>query len=109
MQRSHRRKIRKDLWSLLVGLLFISPWIIGFFLFLVYPVLANFYLGMTQYSGFGEPQWVGLQNYGELIRDPLFWTSFYNTFYYVILAVPLGVFVSIALAFRLYLKFLEFT
>ena len=79
--------MRKDLRSLLLGLLFISPWIVGFFLFLVYPVLANFYLGMMQYSGFGEPQWIGLQNYGELIRDPLFWSSLYNTFYYVILAV----------------------
>jgi multiple sugar transport system permease protein len=98
MQRSHQRKIRKDLRSLLVGLLFISPWIVGFFLFLVYPVLANFYLGMTQYSGFGQPQWIGLQNYAELMSDPLFWKSLYNTFYYVILAVPLGVLVAISLA-----------
>ncbi len=87
MKRNRPRRMRKDLRSLLLGLLFISPWIVGFFLFLVYPVLANFYLGMMQYSGFGEPQWIGLQNYGELIRDPLFWSSLYNTFYYVILAV----------------------
>jgi multiple sugar transport system permease protein len=107
MQRSHRRKIPKNLRSLLVGLLFISPWIIGFFLFLVYPVLANFYLGMTQYSGFGEPQWIGFQNYVELVRDPLFWTSLYNTFYYVILAVPLGVFVAIALALAMNQKVRE--
>lgn len=107
MQRSHRRKIPKNLRSLLVGLLFISPWIIGFFLFLVYPVLANFYLGMTQYSGFGEPQWIGFQNYVELVRDPLFWTSLYNTFYYVILAVPLGAFVAIALALAMNQKVRE--
>ncbi|HEX4200232.1 MAG TPA: hypothetical protein VHY59_01840, partial [Chthoniobacterales bacterium] len=74
-----------------LGLLFISPWIVGFFLFLVYPVLSNFHLGMTQYSGFGRPEWIGFRNYEELFRDPLFWTSLYNTLYYVILAVPLGV------------------
>ena len=107
MQRNHRRKILKNLRSLLVGLLFISPWIVGFFLFLVYPVLANFYLGATQYSGFGEPQWVGFQNYVELVRDPLFWKSLYNTFYYVILAVPLGVFVAIALALAMNQKVRE--
>jgi multiple sugar transport system permease protein len=107
MQRNHRRKIPKNLRSLLVGLLFISPWIVGFFLFLVYPVLANFYLGTTQYSGFGEPQWVGFQNYVELVRDPLFWKSLYNTFYYVILAVPLGVFVAIALALAMNQKVRE--
>ena len=107
MQRSHRRKIRQDLRSLLVGLLFISPWIVGFFLFLVYPVVANFYLGMTQYSGFGPPQWIGLQNYVELVRDPLFWKSLFNTFYYVILAVPLGVLVAIALALAMNQKVRE--
>jgi multiple sugar transport system permease protein len=107
MQRSHRRKIRKDLRSLLVGLLFISPWIVGFFLFLVYPVLANFYLGLTQYSGFGQPQWIGLQNYAELMSDPLFWKSLYNTFYYVILAVPLGVLVAICLALAMNQKVRE--
>jgi multiple sugar transport system permease protein len=78
--------------------LFISPWIVGFFLFLVYPVLSNFHLGMTEYSGFGEPQWIGLRNYQELLGDSLFWTSIYNTLYYVVLAVPLGVAVAIALA-----------
>src|SRR6202045_2743335 len=109
MQRSHRRKIHRDLRSLLVGLLFISPWIVGFFLFLVYPVFANFYLGMTQYSGFGQPQWIGLQNYAELMSDPLFWCSLYNTFYYVILAVPLGVAVAIALALAMNQKFREIT
>src|ERR1700731_5416149 len=107
MQRSHRRKIHRDLRSLLVGLLFISPWIVGFFLFLVYPVFANFYLGMTQYSGFGPPQWIGLQNYVELVRDPLFWKSLYNTFYYVILAVPLGVLVAICLALAMNQKVRE--
>ena len=70
MQRSHRRKIRQDLRSLLVGLLFISPWLVGFFLFLVYPVVANFYLGMTQYSGFGPPQWIGFQNYAGACSGP---------------------------------------
>jgi multiple sugar transport system permease protein len=107
MQRDHQKKIRRDLRSLLVGLLFISPWIVGFFLFLVYPVVANFYLGMTQYSGFGPPQWIGLQNYVELVRDPLFWKSLSNTFYYVILAVPLGVLVAIALAMAMNQKVRE--
>jgi multiple sugar transport system permease protein len=91
-------RLRKDSRNLLLGLLFISPWIVGFFLFLIYPVVSNFHLGMTEYSGFGEPQWIGLRNYQELLGDSLFWTSIYNTLYYVVLAVPLGVVVAIALA-----------
>jgi multiple sugar transport system permease protein len=93
-----KTRLGKDLRNLLLGLLFISPWIVGFFLFLIYPVISNFHLGMTEYSGFGEPQWIGLRNYQELLSDSLFWTSIYNTLYYVVLAVPLGVVVAIALA-----------
>ena len=93
-----KTRLGKDLRNLLLGLLFISPWIVGFFLFLIYPVISNFHLGMTEYSGFGEPQWIGLRNYQELLGDSLFWTSIYNTLYYVVLAVPLGVVVAIALA-----------
>ena len=109
MKTSRQRTISRDHRSLLLGLLFISPWIVGFFLFLVYPVLSNFYLGMTQYSGFGEPEWTGFQNYQQLVRDPLFWSSLYNTFYYVILAVPLGVVVAIALALAMNQKVREAT
>ena len=43
----------------------------------------------------------------ELVRDPLFWKSLYNTLYYVILAVPLGVFVAIALALAMNQKVRE--
>ena len=109
MKTSPQRIISRDHRSLLLGLLFISPWIVGFFLFLIYPVLSNFYLGMTQYSGFGEPEWTGFQNYQQLVRDPLFWSSLYNTFYYVILAVPLGVVVAIALALAMNQKVREVT
>ena len=87
MRLRRHKGVGKDFRNLMLGLLFISPWTIGFFLFLVYPVVSNFQLGMTDYSGFGEPIWIGLKNYQELFHDSLFWTSIYNTFYYVILAV----------------------
>jgi multiple sugar transport system permease protein len=99
--------VTKDLRNLTFGLLFISPWIVGFFLFLVYPLFSNFHLGMTDYSGFGEPAWIGFKNYEELFHDSLFWTSIYNTFYYVILAVPLGVVVAIVLALAMNQKVRE--
>jgi multiple sugar transport system permease protein len=99
--------VRKDFRNLRLGLLFISPWIVGFFLFLLYPLFSNFHLGMTDYSGFGEPAWIGFKNYQELFHDSLFWTSIYNTFYYVILAVPLGVVVAIVLALAMNQKVRE--
>jgi multiple sugar transport system permease protein len=84
--------------NLRMGLLFISPWIIGFLAFLVYPILSSLYYSFTDYSGFGEADWVGLSNYSRMVDDALFWKSLGNTFYYTALAVPIGVVVAIVMA-----------
>ena len=92
------RLTRKERHNLRVGLLFISPWIVGFLAFLLYPILYTLRISFTQYSGFGIPKWIGLGNYRTLLDDELFWTSLYNTLYYTALAVPLGVVVAMGLA-----------
>ena len=92
------RLTRKERRNLGLGLLFISPWIFGFLVFLVYPILYTLRISFTEYTGFGEPKWIGLGNYRDLLRDELFWTSLYNTLYYTALAVPLGVVVAMGLA-----------
>jgi len=98
---------RRDLRSLIAGLLFVSPWLVGFLVFLVYPLLANFQMGMTDYSGFGNATWIGLKNYQELLADPLFWESLYNTLFYTVFAVPLGVAVAILIAIAMNQKVRE--
>lgn len=95
--------------NLLVGLLFISPWIFGFLTLMVYPIVYSFSLSFTRYSGFGEPQWIGFDNYTRLVGDPLFWKSAINTLYYTALAVPIGVFVAIGLALAMNQRVREVT
>jgi multiple sugar transport system permease protein len=98
-RRSGRRRLGAiERRNLRLGLLFIGPWIIGFLAFLVYPILSSLYFSFTDYSGFGEAEWVGLSNYSRMISDDLFWKSLGNTFYYTALAVPIGVVVAIVLA-----------
>lgn len=76
---------REALW----GYLFIFPWVVGFLAFSAYPILSVFYLGFTEYSVLESPEWVGLQNYAQILtEDRLFRTSLYNTVYYVALSVP---------------------
>jgi len=71
------------------GYLFVSPFIIGFALFSAFPILAVLYLGFTDYSVFEAPKWVGPKNYIKIFTDDrLFWTTLWNTTYYVLLAVP---------------------
>jgi multiple sugar transport system permease protein len=91
MTRTERRTLRN-------GLLFVSPWIVGFAAFQIYPILYSLRLSFTNYSGFGNAVDVGLKNFARLFNDPLFWKAAYNTLYYTVLAVPIGVVVAIVLA-----------
>jgi multiple sugar transport system permease protein len=100
MTRSTRRNLRN-------GLLFISPWIVGFLCLQVYPIFYSLQMSFTEYSGFGDMTNIGFQNYTNLFKDELFWKSAYNTLYYTILAVPIGVVVAIILAIAMNQKVRE--
>jgi multiple sugar transport system permease protein len=93
--------------NFLLGMLFISPWLVGFVAFLVYPIVANVWYSFTDYSGFGEAEFIGLDNYSRMRGDDLFWKSLYNTLYYTLLAVPIGVIVAITLALAMNQKVRE--
>jgi multiple sugar transport system permease protein len=96
-----RRLTRKERQSLRNGLLFISPWIVGFLAFRVYPFFASLYYSFTFYPILDRPKWVGLSNYIDLFGDTRFLTSLYNTTYYALGAVPLATLVGILLAMLL--------
>ena len=92
------RLTRRERRNLGVGLLFVSPWIFGFLVFLAYPLYYTFRISFTKYTGFGEPTWIGLENYRDMLNDDLFWKSLYNTLFYTTLAVPIGAAVAMGLA-----------
>jgi len=80
------------------GLLFISPWLIGFLGLQIYPIVYSFYLSLTEYNGFLKGTFIGLGNFLELTRDPLVVKTAANTLYYAGYAVPVGIVVAIILA-----------
>lgn len=98
---------KKERANLIKGLLFISPWIIGFLVFSVYPTVYSIILSFLRYSGFQPPIWLGLQNYYRMFTDDLFWQSLYNTLYYAVFAVPIGIVVAIILALAMNRKVKE--
>lgn len=73
------------------GYALITPWILGFVVFQLYPFAYSFYLSFTEYNIFQPPQWVGLENYREIVGDQReFWPSLRLTLFYAALNVPLG-------------------
>ena len=87
-----------------IGILFAMPWIFGFLIFLVYPILASLFYSFTNFSVLREPKMVGISNYRELAGDDVFLTTLKNTLMYVVGAVPLGTVVAIGLAMLLNTK-----
>lgn len=94
-----RRKLsREAIW----GYVFVGPWVIGFLVFTLGPVVASFGLSFMDYELISAPTWRGLGNYGELLtRDRLFRLSLYNTVYYTLFSVPLGIIIAFLLALLL--------
>jgi ABC-type sugar transport system permease subunit len=85
-----RRPWRDDL----TGWAFAAPFVILFGIFLAFPILASFVLSFTSFGlkDLANPVGstvVGLKNYVDLFSDPVFWTALFNTFYFVIVGVPL--------------------
>lgn len=62
-----------------LGWFFIAPFLVIFLIFNIYPVLRTLYLSFTNYSGFNQPEWIGLSNYTRVFKDKLFWEAFGNT------------------------------
>lgn len=84
--------------SLRTGLLFISPWIVGVIVFVIYPVVYSFVISLTRYSGLKSPTWLGFRNYLAAFTDPPFRQSTGNTVFYATLAVPIGLIISLIFA-----------
>lgn len=78
--------------------LFMSPWILGFSMFIVYPTIATVYFSFTHYDLLNPPEWVGLSNYRYMASDPNFWLSIRNTLWLVIFGVSTQVLFALVTA-----------
>ncbi len=98
MQLSQRRSWSLSRKEAAWAYAFIGPWIVGFIVFTVGPMLASLYFSFTEYNIVDTPQWIGLNNYLNLFKDELFWHSLGVTFKFAALALPLGLVFSYFLA-----------
>jgi len=96
--RSGRRLVSQQT---LEGYLCILPWLIGFVFFVAGPMLAAFAMSFTDWSMLAPPEFIGLDNYERLLKDPLFWTVLFNTAYISFLSVPLHLAIALLIALGL--------
>nr|WP_246351529.1 sugar ABC transporter permease [Deinobacterium chartae] len=81
--------------------MFVAPWIIGFLVFVLGPMLFSLYASFTNYDVTSRFDFIGLENYRNMLADPTFWVSLGNTAFYAVFAVPLGVAVALLVAMLL--------
>jgi multiple sugar transport system permease protein len=81
---------------------FLAPGLALFFLFVLIPVIAAFYLSLCRYDIIHSPTWIGLKNYARIWRDlsnqGVFYLSLRNTAQYAIGTIPIGMALALALA-----------
>jgi multiple sugar transport system permease protein len=100
---SQARRWRRS--EMLPAMLFISPWIIGFLCFQLYPIVASMYYSLTAYNMMQPPIFVGMSNYVRLFtQDELFLKALTNTAIYALFSVPLTLIVAFFFALLLNLN-----
>jgi multiple sugar transport system permease protein len=88
--------------NLLMGIIFASPWIIGFLVFTLIPLGSSLYYSFTRYDLLGDPVWIGPRNYNLLLtNDADFRIVMYNTLWWVLISSPLGVISAFLMALLL--------
>jgi multiple sugar transport system permease protein len=93
----------KNRWeSPLAGYLFISPWLLGFFLLTLWPMIRSIYYSFTAYTLLDAPKWVGLKNYERIFSDDdMFRQSLMVTLLFVAFSVPLKLISALLVAMML--------
>jgi multiple sugar transport system permease protein len=98
LDRRHAR--RKAAWRRRgLVLAFMSPWLIGFTVFIAYPLVYSAYLSLHSYDLLNPPKWVGLGNYRYMLHDdPEIGVAIRNTLWLILIAVPLQVMFAFGIA-----------
>lgn len=84
--------------STIVGLAWISPWLVGFGAFMALPIAMSLYYSLTDFPLLEAPVWVGAENYATLFADPVFWLTVKNTALFALLWIPGATALSVFLA-----------
>ena len=86
------------------GWFMVAPTIIGLLILNVWPFIQTLYASFCEHLGFGHYKFIGLENYINMFQDADFWKATWNTVYFCILTVPIGLFLSLLVAILLNAK-----
>ena len=86
------------------GWIMVAPTIIGLLVLNVYPFIQTLIMSFSTHLGFGTYEFKGIGNYTDMLKSPEFWKATWNTIYFCILTVPIGIFLALLVAILLNAK-----
>jgi ABC-type sugar transport system permease subunit len=95
------RPRRRSLRPILTGWSFLLPNFLGFALLTLVPMVFGLALSFMDWSPWGDPEWVGFENFERMFRNSTFWIALWNTTYYAAGHIPLTMVASLGLALLL--------
>ncbi len=96
-----KKKSRLNRREWMAGYLFLLPNFIGFLVFTGVPVVMGFIISLTDYTGFGSANFVGIDNYLKMFTDSDFKIALQNNLFYSLTSVPLTILFALLLALML--------
>jgi multiple sugar transport system permease protein len=91
---SKKNRIREAIW----GYLFITPNFLIILFFTVIPIFFSLYMSLTDWNILSTPNFIGLENYQKIFSDKVAQETFFNTFYFAMVSVPINTFITLLLA-----------
>ncbi len=95
------RKSKRSGADARAGYTFLLPWLLGFIVLTIGPMVSSLYLSFTNYNLFDPPKWIGLDNYATMFQDERFMQSVGVTVGYVVFGTPLKLAAALAVAMLL--------
>lgn len=100
----------RRLWAARWSLLYIAPLMALLLTFVVYPIFGSLVYTLYRWNGIGSPEdFVGLDNFRQILQDSIFWRAVGHTFTYAIIVVPIQLAIALVLALVLNNKKLRFS
>ena len=96
--KENKKKIWEEAKNVLISYLFMAPALVGILIFVVMPTFLGVYYSFTDYDIVNSPRLIGLANYRELFRDPIFRVALINVIKFVIILVPAQTIAGLSLA-----------
>lgn len=82
----------------LTAMIFIAPWVVGFLVFTLVPIISSLYYSMTNYNVLNEPSFIKFDNYINLFKDKVYLKSLSNTLYMILFGVSTTIVISLIIS-----------